>query len=193
MRFFKKLRRDWLADHLINSVRRLEDISVKDKRWDATPEILGSLIKLLQLHYKYVIDEDVIQRLHDAEIVTQFENLRALDIYFNEFIVQTGPFVRGEINSKPKIESSLSTTSYLRDSYREMSPLDFLEVADKVNLERALKRLVELSQRLNTHLKQASDARRQILIKMMKDEILPAYTVIEKIYEVLNDVEAKAD
>ena len=70
--------------------------------------------------------------------------------------------------------------------HREVSITKFLDVETELQLKRALESLVVLSEQLDDHLRDVPNARRTILLNMLKDIIYPAYTAIERAYEVIN-------
>lgn len=185
MNFFLKTKRAYLKGYLIYSVQRIEKAATAKKRWDVTPEIMGALAKLLIIYVPILIDSETMRRLKDIKIQTQFDGLESLEIYCNEFINQTMPFIQGEENKRPKIESLIRDKIY----YRELAITKFLK-ADSVNeLERVLGSVVALSKRLDDHLEEVSDARRNILLNMLREVILPVYTTLERTYEVINGEE----
>ena len=185
MNFFLKTKRAYLKDYLIYSVRRIEQAATVKKRWDVTPEIMGALAKLLIIYVPILIDNDAMRRLKNIKIQTQFDSLEILEIYCNEFINQTIPFIQGEESKKPKIESSVRDRIY----YREISATKFLRVESIQEFERVLGSIVALSERLVDHLEEVSDARRDILLNMLRETILPVYTTLEHTYEVINGEE----
>lgn len=182
MDFFKKIKRNYLKDYLIFSVRRLEKIAARQKRWDVTPEILGMLTKLLLIYAPSLISESTVKGLKSIKIQTQFESLKSLEVYCHEFMNQTIPFIKGEESKKPRIESRIKHQIF----HREVSITKFLDVETELQLKRALESLVVLSEQLDDHLRDVPNARRTILLNMLKDIIYPAYTAIERAYEVIN-------
>ncbi len=182
MDLFKKIKRNYLKDYLIFSVRRIEKIAARHKRWDVTPEILGMLAKMLIIYAPSLIDESTVKGLKSIKIQTQFESLQALEVYCHEFMNQTIPFIKGEESKKPRIESRIKSQIF----YREVSITKFLDVETELQLKRALESLVVLSEQLDDHLRDVPNARRTILLNMLKEIISPVYTLIEHAYEVIN-------
>lgn len=185
MNFFLKTKRAYLRAYLIFSVRRIEKAATAKKRWDVTPVIMGALAKLLIIYVPILIDDVAMRRLKDIKIQTQFDSLESLEIYCHEFINQTVPFIEGEVSKRPKVESSIRDKIYIR----EMSITKFLKVDSVQELGRVLGSIVALSERLDDHLEGVSDARRNILLNILRETILPVYTTLERTYEVINGEE----
>ena len=181
MDFFKKIKRNYLKDYLNFSVRRLEKIANRQKKWDVTPEILNMLTRLLLIHNTSLIDESTVERLKVKKIQTQFESLKSMEMYCHEFINQTLPFIKGEENKRPRIESQIKHQIF----YREVSITKFLGVETVLQLKRALESIAVLSQQLDDYLEDVPNARKTILLNMLRDVIFPVYTVIEQAYEVI--------
>ena len=185
MNIIRKIQRGYLKDYLLHCVNRIEKAAKVRKRWDVTPEIQSLLTKLLIIYSPILIDDQVIKRLEKIKVETQFESFKVLEDYCHEFINQTLPFIKVEDNRKPRVESVHKTQIYSRT----LSITDFLEIDSALQLKQVLESLVVLSERLNDHVKDVPTARKTILLRVLKETILPVQFVIEQIYEVINSEE----
>ena len=181
LNIIKELKRSYLKDYLLFTVGRIEKEAKLYKRWDSTPEILIVLTKLLLIYYPILVDDKTIEKLKLVRIQTQFENMKILEEYCHEYMKQTRSFISGEVNNRPRIDFSNKTKLYERD----ISLLHFLELENVLQLKEKLESLVVLSEQLDDHLKDVSEARRKILLNILRDVISPVYFVIEQIYEAI--------
>lgn len=183
-----KVKRNYLRNYLINEVRNLEKFLSEENSWGERPDLILILTKLLINGKEIIFDGSIIKDIEKRVLYTPFHTLDDLEKYTHGFIKQTQLFASGEVGSRPRIIVEDE------DRYRmkEVETHYFLKAQTDGELLTALERIYSVATRLDEHLMQATNARRQILLSLLKPTLQPMLVTLEQIYEVLNHETDKA-
>jgi len=159
-----------------------------ENSWGERPDLILILTKLLINGKEIIFDGSVIGDIEKRVLYTPFHTLDDLEKYTYGFIKQTQHFANGEVGSRPRIIVEDE------DHYRmkEVETHYFLKAQSDGELLTALERIYAVAARLDEHLMQATNARRQILLSLLKPTLQPMLVTLEQIYEVLNHETDKA-
>lgn len=178
---FINVKRNYLKHYLIGEVRRLEQFASSRNSWGERPDIINILTKLLCNGKAIIFNGEMLPKLEDKFVESPFFSLDELENYSHEFIKQTSEFAQGGVGHKPRVRVENE------EMYRvkEVKTLYFLNAQTDAELLASLKRVETISKDLDTYLKTANFARREILLKLLKPTIYPLLVTIEQMYEAL--------
>lgn len=180
----RKVKRKYLTQYLLNTVKELEIFSIEKNCWGVRPDIVIILTKLLLNGKEVIFDGQVSTALSQRVVETDFDTITDMEIYTNAFIAQTKRFIDGDTNNKPKIIAE----GIIISEVGEVGLLYYLQASDDNMLLESIARLNALAKRLDYCIKEATYARQDILLKILTPVLTPLLVILEQIYEVLNEI-----
>lgn len=186
--WFIRVKRNYLLNYLINEVRNIEQFLSSRHSWGERPEVILILTKLLMNGKGVIFNGSVIEELEKRTLYSPFYTLDDLEKYCHEFIKQTQLFAAGEVGSRPRIIIEDED----RYKPKEVETHYFLKAQTDAEILTGLQRIYKVAARLDEHVRQASEARGQILLSLLKPTLQPMLVTLEQIYEVLNHETDKA-
>lgn len=186
--WLSRIKRNYLLNYLINEVRNIEQFLSNQHSWGERPVVILILTKLLLNDKGLIFNGSVITELEKKSLYSPFYTLDDLEKYCYEFIKQTQAFAAGEVGSRPRIIIEDED----RYKTKEVETHYFLKAQTDDEVLAGLKRIHVVATRLDEHVKQASEARGQILLSLLKPTLQPMLVTLEQIYEVLNHETDKA-
>ena len=184
MKLLFNLKRAYLRDYLIKTVRHVELYATENKWWVVGSQTLIVLTKFLILYKDFVITDETYKSLLDTqiEVYEHVSDLPKLTEFINEFIVESEDFVLGISSSRPKLKVDKSGNKYARVT---TTTIEYLTISDEEGLKVCLDVFFDICVRLNEHVLRANDPRQKILNDMLFPYLEPLHQIIEDIYSVV--------